>query len=152
MDGENAAAAKFIETGYRRARRYNANFMTITQSVNDYFKNAQSQAAYDNSAWKVILRQEDESIDELKKNKHFTMDAYTERLLRSITTTKEYSELIIKGSMGLSVHRFIVDPFTRILYSSKGSHVARVSELQKQGLSLVEAVNTVTNEEFGRAA
>ena len=55
LSGENAGAAQFIETGYRRARRYNANFVTITQSINDYFKNATSIAAYENSDNNLIL-------------------------------------------------------------------------------------------------
>lgn len=45
LDGGNESVAKFIETGYRRARRYNANFVTITQSINDYFKNPTAIAA-----------------------------------------------------------------------------------------------------------
>ena len=149
MDGENKQAAKFIETGYRRARRYNANFFTITQSVQDYFKNPQSQAAYTNSAWMILLRQESEQIDQVKDNKQFTMDAFTERSLRSLSTTKDYSEVMIRGSMGISLHRFIVDFFTRILYSSKGLHVTAVEKYKQQGLTLDEAVAKVAQEEYG---
>jgi conjugal transfer ATP-binding protein TraC len=152
MDGENKQAAKFIETGYRRARRYNANFFTITQSVQDYFKNPQSQAAYTNSAWMILLRQESEQIDQVKDNKQFTMDAFTERSLRSLSTTKDYSEVMIRGSMGISLHRFIVDYFTRILYSSKGLHVTAVEKYKKQGMTLDEAVAKVAQEEYGDIA
>ena len=36
---EGAGAAKFIETSYRRARKYNGSMISITQSIKDYYMN-----------------------------------------------------------------------------------------------------------------
>jgi conjugal transfer ATP-binding protein TraC len=140
LSGDNESAAKFIETGYRRARRYNANFMTITQSINDYFKNATAIAAFENSDYNLILGQKSESIDQLKQSKRLNMDEFTERLFKSLRKTDEYSECVIKGPNGLSVHRILLDPYSRILYSSKGDEFEAVKQLQTQGLSLFEAI------------
>ncbi len=143
LSGENAGAAQFIETGYRRARRYNANFVTITQSINDYFKNATSIAAYENSDNNLILGQKPEALDQLKESKRLTLDPFTEKLFKSLKKTDDYSECIIKSPSGLSVHRILLDPYARILYSSKGEEFEAVKALQAQGFSLQEAIAEV---------
>ena len=148
LGGENAGAASFIETGYRRARRYNANFVTITQSINDYFKNTTSIAAYENSSFKVILRQEAESINQLMASGRLDMDEYGLKLLKSLKTTSDYAECMIKNSQGLSVHRIIFDPYSRILYSSKGEEFEAVKHLQAQGLPLIQAISQVAEQRF----
>ena len=84
LGGDQEGAAKFIETGYRRARRYNANFVTITQGINDYFKNATSIAAFENSAFNLILAQNPEAIAQLRASEKFPMDDYTEKLFQSV--------------------------------------------------------------------
>jgi conjugal transfer ATP-binding protein TraC len=148
LGGENTGAANFIETGYRRARRYNANFVTITQSINDYFKNPTAIAAYENSAFKVILRQEPESINQLMAAGRLDMDEYGLKLLKSLKTTTDYAECMIKSGMGISIHRIIFDPYSRILYSSKGEEFEAVKMLQAQGVPLIEAVSRVAEQRF----
>lgn len=147
--GDNSGAAQFIETGYRTARRFNANFITIVQSINDYFKNATTIAAYENSDNKIILGQTPETIEQLKKTERFSMDAFTERLLKSLRKTDEYSECMIKTPAGTSIHRIIFDPYSRILYSSKGQEFEQVKYLQSQGLSLSDAIGEVARRVYG---
>lgn len=148
-DGDNAASAKFIETGYRRSRRYNGQFITITQSINDYFMNQAAQTSYDNSDWMLILGQRDTAIDQLKQSQRFPLDGYTERLLKSLRTTESYAECCIKGPAGLTVHRVVLDPYSRILYSSKGEDFEAVNQLQQQGYPLQEAVKYVAETRYG---
>jgi conjugal transfer ATP-binding protein TraC len=143
LSGENVSAAQFIETGYRRARRYNANFVTITQSINDYFKNATSIAAYENSDNNLILGQKPEALDQLKASKRLSLDDFTEKLFKSLKKTDEYSECIIKSPSGISIHRILLDPYARILYSSKGEEFEAVRQWQARGLSLQEAISQV---------
>jgi conjugal transfer ATP-binding protein TraC len=148
LGGDNDGAAAFIEAGYRTARRYNANFVTITQSINDYFKNATSKAAFENSDNNIILGQKPETIEDLKKNGKLEMDGYTERLFKSLRKADDFSECIIKGASGLSVHRIILDPYSRILYSSKGQEFEEVNQLKQQGKSLREAIAIVAERKF----
>lgn len=143
LGGDNDGAAKFIETGYRTARRYRANFVTITQSINDYFKNNTSIAAFENSDYNLILGQKAEAIDQIKKLDRLNMDAFSERLFKSLRKTDDYSECIIKGPSGLSVHRIIFDPYSRILYSSKGEEYEAVKTLVAEGLTLRDAIAKV---------
>jgi conjugal transfer ATP-binding protein TraC len=148
LGGDQEGAAKFIETGYRRARRYNANFVTITQGINDYFKNATSIAAFENSAFNLILAQNRESIAQLRASERLPMDDYTEKLFQSVRRGEDYSECVIKSPQGLSVHRIIFDPYSRILYSSKGDEFEAVKRLQAQGLSLQAAIEQVAQRQF----
>jgi conjugal transfer ATP-binding protein TraC len=141
--GDNEGAAQFIEAGYRTARRYNANFVTIVQSVNDYFKNSTTIAAFENSDTKIILGQTPEAIDQIKKSERLAMDAYQERLFKSLRKTDEYSECIIKTSSGISVHIIIFDPYSRTLITSKGPEVEAIKSWQKQGYALEEAIEIV---------
>jgi len=141
--GDNEGAAQFIEAGFRTARRYHANFVTIVQSVNDYFKNSTTIAAFENSDTKIILGQTPETIDQIKKFGRLNMDAYLERLFKSLRKTDEYSECIIITPSGFSVHRNILDFYSRILFSSKGHDVEAVKSLQQQGMELPEAIEKI---------
>ncbi len=143
LGSDNAATGKFIETGFRTARKHNANFVTSVQSINDYFKNEASIASFENSDIKIILGQTSEAIDQINKSDRFAMDAFTERLFKSLRKTDEYSECIIKTPSGLSIHRIIFDPYARILYSSKGDEVAALKRLQAEGYALKDAVQEV---------
>jgi len=143
LGGENDSAAKFIEVGYRTARRYKANFVTITQSINDYFKNATSRAALENSDYSIILGQKPESIDQLKSSGRFNLTPFSERLFKSLRKTDDYSECIIKDPVGMSVHRIVFDPYSRILYSSKGDEFEAVNKLVAQGNSLRDSIDIV---------
>lgn len=144
-------AAKFIETGYRRVRKYGGSFMTATQSVNDYYKNPAAQAAWENSDWVFMLRQKEESIEQLQKSGRFSIDGYLSRLLRSIKTRHgEYSEVYIHMPGGGVVGRLIVDRFTAKVYSTKAEEVHAVNQLVERGYSLADAVEHLVQQELKR--
>jgi len=143
LGGDNDGAAQFIETGYRTARRFRGNFVTVTQSLNDYYKNATSLAAYENSEYNVILAQKPESLNKLKQDKRLEMDGYTEQIYKSLKMADVYSECVIKSPSGISVHRILLDPYSRILYSSKGEEFEEVNKLCSQGMNIKDAIEIV---------
>ncbi|WMP17318.1 type IV secretion system protein TraC [Thiothrix lacustris] len=144
-------AGKFIETGYRRVRKYGGAFLTATQSINDYYKNTAAQAAWENSDWVFMLRQKEESIEQLKKSGRFNVDEFLGRLLRSIRTRHgEYSEVYIHTPSGGAVGRLIVDKFTAKVYSTKAEEVHAVNQLVAQGHSLADAVEVLVRQEAAR--
>lgn len=150
LNGEQEGTAKFIEVGYRTARKFNGNFVTIVQSINDYFKSAASIAAFENSDYRLILGQTEEAIDQLQRSERLSIDPYTEHVLKSLRKTDEYSECVIKSPSALTVHRIIFDPYSRILYSSKGDEFEAVKQLEAQGFSLRDAIEKVA-EKFHHA-
>ncbi len=143
LGGDIDGAKEFIEAGYRTARRFNGNFVTITQSINDYYKNSASHAAFENSDFNVILGQKADALQKLKNDKRIDLDGYSERLYKSLRVADCYSECVIKSSLGLSAHRIVLDPYSRILFSSKGHEFEAVNQLVEQGYSVLQAVEQV---------
>jgi len=140
--GNSASAAEFIEAGYRRARKYKGSFGTITQSVEDYYKNDATKAAIQNADWLFLLRQKPESIERLGKEGKLHVDEWMKRQLLSVTTEHGYfSEIFINGPGGSGIGRLILDPFSMMLYSTRAEDFEAIKALTGQGLSITEAVD-----------
>lgn len=134
-------AGQFIEQGYRTARKFGGAFMTITQGIDDYFKSGTSKAALDNADWVFLLRQKPESIKAAENSDRIMMDEALRRLLTSVDTQQgKYSEVAVMGPGGTTVGRLVVDPFAEKLYSTRAEEYAAIEAMQRQGLSLIEAV------------
>lgn len=116
---------EFIKTGYRRARKYKGSFITVTQSIDDYFMNEATKACWANSEWKFFLKQGSIPPDEVG------FDEVTKMLLNSLQTVEGvYSELLIrKGNDNCEIARLIVDPFCALLYSSDANDVQMINNL-----------------------
>lgn len=138
--------ALFVAEFARTVRKHTGSLVTIVQSINDYFRDPSAIATYENSDYQTILRQNNETLEKLIENKNLSINPYSEKLYRSLVKTDEYSECIIKGPSGLSVHRLILDPFTRILYTSKGKDFDAVRAYEEQGLSLINAIEQVSKD------
>jgi len=80
-------AGEFIETGYRRVRKYGGAFITATQSIGDYYKYDASLAAFENSDWLLLLRQKKESIEQLTESGRLKVDDAMKRSLMSLKTS-----------------------------------------------------------------
>jgi conjugal transfer ATP-binding protein TraC len=146
LNSNDKSQAEFIEAGYRTAPKHRGNFISIAHSVSDFHGNRMSKAAFDCSDFKIILGQNDEAINKLKQEKIMDMDGFTERLFKSLKITKDFSECVIKGPEGLSVHRIIFDPYSRILYSTKGEEFDAVNKLINSGMKLENAVQEVARQ------
>lgn len=121
MDGGNTG--KFIETGYRRARKYNGAFITITQSIDDYAANATTKACYKNAAIKIMLRQ--------KLPETVEIDDYLKLLLQNIQSEAGvYSEMVIQMNKSTSMVRFLPDDFTMMLYSTKAEDIILLQKVK----------------------
>ncbi len=144
LKSENKSARDFIESISRRARKYQGALITITQGFSEYYANPAAGAAWENAATKILLKQTAEAIDEAKANKQgISLDPYKERVLKDLKLTEFYSECAIVNNRGISVGRLLLDPFSLILYSSKGEHVSAVNQLTTAGLSCTDAIEAV---------
>jgi len=141
------SAGDFIETGYRRVRKYGGAFITATQSIGDYYKYDASLAAFENSDWLLLLRQKKEGIEQLTESGRLKVDDHMKRLLMSLKTSHgEYSEVYVYSSAGNGVGRLIVDPFSGLLYSSKAEDFQAIKNLTEQGCTIEDAVEQVLRE------
>jgi len=137
-------AGKFIERGYRTARKYGGAFMTVTQSINDYYRSPISRAALENSDFLCLLRQKEEFLKKARAENQIAMDDGLEELLLSLHKMDGmYSELAIKGPEGISIGRLIVDPFSEKLYSTRPEEFQFIQDCQAQGMSIVQAVEAL---------
>lgn len=139
---KNIQGSSFIETGCRRARKYNGNFVICTQSINDCFDNKASLEAYNNSDWTVILRHKDSALDSVVGSKRLDLTPHSLKLAKSLENKSgDFSEALIKGPGGTFLGRSIYDPFSIELYSTKASDFSEINALIKSGASMEEALD-----------
>ncbi|MGZ0076353.1 type IV secretion system protein TraC [Methylomonas sp. UP202] len=133
--------AKFMEHGYRRFRKYGGAAVTITQSVNDLYRNAAGRAIVENSANMYLLGQKAEVIEGMKQDRRLPLSDGGYELLKTVHTLPgAYSEIFFITEMGSGIGRLVVDPFKRILFSTKPEDVQALKQLRRQGLSLGDAI------------
>lgn len=138
----------FIETLARRLRKYRGSLIVGTQNIDDFFTASGAQAAYTNSNWKCILKQDNVLLSQLCQTGKLN---FTESMQKAAESLKkvdnEYSEIMITDSQGnYSIVRLILDPFSQLLYSTTAEEYARLKVLTRSGKSIQEAINQVLKE------
>lgn len=143
----SGASGSFIEAGYRRARKYGGAFGTITQSVDDYYKNEATKAAINNADWLFLLRQKAENIERLGKEGKLSLDEWLKRQLSSVSTEHgHFSEIYIHSPMGSGLGRLLLDPFSMLVYSTRAEDYEAIKRLRDQGLSVSDAIERLVIE------
>jgi conjugal transfer ATP-binding protein TraC len=150
LAGDNKAAARFIEKGYRTARRHNGSFVTITQSIEDFLKNEEAKACWNCSDIKVIMLQNSKAFDDFMLSHEGYFDPYVESLIRHFKEAKAngFSEFMLQIGKTQSFHRLFVDPFSRVMFSSSGKEFEAVKAKRDQGLSISESILEVAKENY----
>lgn len=141
-------SAKFIENGYRVYRKYGAGAISITQSLRDLYQNEAGKAVADNADFYFLLRQKAESITELVESKKLLLNEAYFKLLTSLKTIPgRYSEIFFYTPLGKGVGRFMPDPFTYWLFTTKPNERAEIRRRAKEkGISIIEAVRELSEE------
>lgn len=143
-------AGDFINEGYRVARKHGGSFMTITQKISDYYQSDTAQAALMNSDFEISLRQKASELKQAETKGYIDNSTGKVDLLKSLDTVGGmYSELAIDTPNGISVCRFVVDPVTDKIYSTKAEDVQFIREKEKEGYSLLDAVGLLLEREGG---
>lgn len=144
---KNIQGSSFIETGCRRARKYNGNFVICTQSINDCFDNKASLEAYNNSDWTVLLRHRDTALKGVVGSNRLNISEYALKLAMSLESRAgDFSEALIKGPTGSFLGRLILDPYSIALFSTKADDVSKINDLINAGSSIDEALNQLVVE------
>lgn len=146
---ENPQESKATTQGMRQVRKHGAAFLLATQSINDFYLTSDTQVAFENSDWVCLLEQKPESIEFWKNTGKVTMDPYLERTIRSLRTEQgKYAEILIKGQDINAVGRLILDPYSKVLLSTKAEEVRAINALIAQGMSMKDAVRKVAEETY----
>jgi conjugal transfer ATP-binding protein TraC len=140
-----SGSGDFIESGYRRARKYNGSFCAATQSLTDFSMSRAAEAALSNADWLFLMRQKPESIMALEKTDKLLLDKSMREMLLSIKTVQgSYSEVFVHGGqMGHGIGRVLFDPFSLLLVSSKAEDFEAVRHYRERGYSIVDALEAV---------
>lgn len=139
--------AKFIEHGYRRFRKYFGSAITITQSVRDLYDTPTGKAIVENSAFMMLLGQKAETVNSLKKDGRLPLSDGEYELLKTVRTEPgAFSEVFFVTPSGRSIGRLIVEPFRRLLYSTKADEVEAIEARRRQGKTVVEAIDAILQE------
>lgn len=140
---------KFIETAFRRIRKYNGIAGVITQSFEDFEKSEAARATIENAEWQFILSQRPESINFAVDHKRISVDEYTVSLLQSVKTSKGRSEIFIRGGGGAGVYTFIVDKHSYYIYTTNAREdLTPLNALVQDGYSMTEAVNIMADKAY----
>lgn len=141
----------FISKAFRTVRKYRGSAGIITQSYGDFAASAAARAALENSAWQFVLKQKPDSIDFAVSQKWIADDELLTGMLKTVNsdTNAGFSEVFIRGELGQGIYRFITDKHSYWLYTTNPKDLAKLAEAQRQGLSLIDAVDYLAREDYG---
>lgn len=138
--------ARFIETGYRRFRKYNGAAITITQSLNDLYNSPSGVAIAENSANLYLLYQKPETIQSIKNQNRLMIGEGGYTFLKSVhTVTGAYSEIFFITSYGAGIGRLMVDRYTKLLYSTHPDDIREIAQRTRRGMTTAEAIEDILN-------
>lgn len=141
---------KFIETAFRRMRKYNGIAGVITQSFEDFERSPAARAAIENAAWQFILSQKPESIDYAARHKRISADEATVALIKSVKSGEGFSEVYVRAESGSGLYRFIADKHAYYTFTTRPRDVNRIDDLCRKGHSLVEAIDMLAMEDYAQ--
>lgn len=134
---DDLQTAKFIEEAYRTFRKHGASIISITQGVQDFYKNEATQAMFFQASYILLLAQKPENIQILKKEEKLVLSEYDYQVLNSLRTVKgAYSEIFFITPLGRGVGRLIVPPLSYWQYTSDAKDVSlRTQMIEKYGIA-----------------
>ncbi|SOD79563.1 conjugal transfer ATP-binding protein TraC [Serratia sp. JKS296] len=154
LDFENKKVGKFIEKGYRVARKHGGAYITITQNIKDFDSEEASsaaRAAWANSAYKVILMQEAMAFKNYNQEYPNNFSPLEQDVINRFddAVAQGFSSFLLMVNGRSSWHRLFVDPLSRALYSSRGEDFEFIQSRRAQGMSVHDAVYALACQEFG---
>jgi len=144
----NVKTGKFIETAFRRARKYNGIAGVITQSFEDFEKSPAARAAIENAAWQFILYQRPESLEFAIANKRIVSDERLLEILKSVRSGPGFSEVYIRSEDGQGLYRFVTDRHSYWTFTTNPMDLTKIANLQDTGMSLTEIIDKMAREDY----
>ncbi len=129
----NPNTAAFIETAYRRARKYGASIGTIVQSFLDFSRDgneAVGQAILSNSEWKLALSPKVEELRQATEENIFSLSSAQLHIASTVKTWKGlYSEVLLISSTQFAAFRFIPTPQELVAFTTEPNEVQIFEEI-----------------------
>ncbi|EBG2148450.1 AAA family ATPase [Salmonella enterica] len=146
----NQFFSSFLEAAWRRFRKTNCAGICITQSFEDYFSSSVGRALTANSPWKIIMKQEKESIEAMKAKKYFsTSDAEYERMKNIRTVKGAFSEMLVRFENFQEICRLYVDRKMELCFTTDSTDRNKLWDIQsKLNCSYGEAIEILYQQEI----
>jgi conjugal transfer ATP-binding protein TraC len=143
--GESNAIKAVIEEGYRRARKYNASFTIITQSLLDLLQfGSVGKVIRSNSAFKFMLQSPD--FEQAANEKLIDYSPFIMEMLKSLASNPpKYSEIFIDSPFGVGVGRLVVDQFNYFTNTSSAGEVDMIDGLIDSGISVEDTIDLMVD-------
>ena len=135
---EHPIVAAFIEGLYRKARKFAGSVGTITQSLDDYFKNPSTESMYQNAYWKFFLAPDRAQLEKQRADKKISIDDFTFNIMTSVRTEPGvYSEVMIRtGNGATGVGRLVSNRTLHWAFTTNDEEKGRIKEVnEKYGLN-----------------
>lgn len=142
------ATAAMLETAVRRFRKYKAILGIVSQAFKDALKTSAGYALLDNSDWMIAMKQPTSGIQNLIDQNTLDFTERQKNLVGSISNwSGDYSEFLVMNKNGSdALCRFVVDPFSYALFTTKPDERTKIEYLIKEkGYSRLEAVQALAD-------
>lgn len=125
--------ASFLIRVWRTIGKHKGCGISISQDVDLYFKNKDMEAIYNNSTYKVFLKQDKDQIERLATENKISNDPFFIAKLKSLKSIAGYyAEMLVKIDGNFFISRIIVDRFSYYLYSTPDKLPASFTETRKK--------------------
>ena len=141
LGGDNQTIKEAIKKALRTFRKHQGALMVVTQNVQDYFENELTASIYSISDIKFIMRQGEAFGGFVEKHKDL-FSTYEHETIKRFKTSKiaGFSSVLIQAGGYSSEHRFFLDPYTKMLTTTKDVEVKYINDLVESGLDIPTAV------------
>lgn len=145
LASESGFIGDFIENGYRTARKYGGSYITITQGIEDFDGDEASvaaRAAWANSSFKIILRQNLEAFRKYNQRNEGQFTPAEQSIIEGFPSAKDahFSAFMLRVAGQVSYHRLLLDPLSRVMFSSDGKDFDFREQCLREGKSVPEAL------------
>lgn len=141
---DDEAQAKFVEALYLRVRKYNGSAITATQDVDHYMVSRYGRSIWNQSAFIMLGRQSENSIEAIRKGEAIRLDDNLRRLLTSLGGGGgHFKEWYVHSPIYKGVARFVLNPSTLLLFSNRAEDNVPLDEYRAQGMDVTAAIAQV---------
>jgi len=122
--------------------------MTITQSINDFYASGEAKAAWACAENKIIMRQNEKAFKDFIHDQPDYFSEYEQTLIQSFRGSAQngFSEMMVQQGNVSSFHRLFLDPFQRVMYSSRADEHQAIQKMVASGLSVADAIAKLANQ------
>lgn len=153
LDSKSSFVGDFIEGGYRTARKHRGAYITISQGIEDFdgeFASVAAKAAWSNSSYKIILRQNLESFRKYNQRNPDQFAVLERTVVEGFPAAKEahFSAFMLRVGGQVSYHRLLIDPISRTMFSTDGKDYQFREDGEKKGWSQQETLQALAQQKF----